>query len=487
MIFIDISVLPVSLPTIQRSLDISELGLQWIVNAYTLALTIFVLAGGRIGMRYGSRKVFCWGLLFFSVGSALCGLSYFEWWFIGSRFIQGIGGALLLPNAIMIIFSAFSRSQRGKAMGLYVSIGAVFLSVGPLIGGLFSQYLSWRFVFWINLPIAVTGLCLTLFSVPKTKGERVSFDFLGFFTSSIGISCLIVPIMQVKRWGWTSPWTLGLLLVGALLLTALLLFDRKVDDPYIDFSFFRNKTFVGAVAGIFCTQFLLMVTVFWAIYFQNIFGYSPAQAGTLSLLSNAPVIIAAPLGGHILDKKGPKIPITIGFILLSISLFWFLQNVRNPSVGMILSAIVPFGCGIPLIFSTSFTTAMSEVSQKKRGIATGLVTATRQFSGTLGLAIMGSLFLSVQNTTAAKSLAGNPATASANPKQFQGLLSNTPESIKALEQLPEKVQFLIKQSFVDSYVQGFTAINTLALVFALIGLSLALWLIKKKTQPDIEM
>ena len=476
MIFIDITVLPITLPTLQRTLDISPLGLQWIVNAYTLALTIFVLAAGRFGDRFGHRKIFCWGLFFFSLGSVLCAVSYFEWWFISARVIQGVGGAMLTPTSAAIIFSTFPASQRGKAIGLYVSIGSVFLALGPFIGGIFSQYLSWRYVFWINIPIALIGFWLTLFSVPKSKGIHRHFDLLGFITCSLGITSIIVALMEAKNWGWTAPITLGLIGLGLILIFLLLLIDRKVTDPYIDLSLFNSRNFNGAISAIFTTQFVLMVTVFWAIYFQTVYGYSPAQAGVISLVSNLPVILAAPIGGHLLDKHGPRIPIAIGFTLVAVSLFWFLQNLENNSIGILLSAIIPFGCGIPLIFSPSFTTAMSEVAPEKRGMASGTTTMLRQFGATLGLAIMGSIFLTIQGGQFSQELQKNSATASISPDDFQGLLSKAPQALDTLKQLPQDAQAFVQQIFLNSTINGFWGINTLALITTVLGLFLSLGL-----------
>lgn len=487
MIFIDISVLPVTLPTLQRTLNMTPLGLQWIINAYTLALTVFVLVAGRCGDRFGHRKVFCWGLLFFSLGSTLCGASYYEWWFITARFIQGIGGAMLVPTSSAIMFSTFPPHQRGKAIGLYVSIGSVFLSLGPLVGGLFSEYLTWRYVFWVNIPIAIIGLCLTLYTVPKSRIQHRPFDMLGFITSTLGISAIIVGIMEAKNWGWSSFLTLGLIALGIILICCLLVIDRKIHDPYIDLSLFKSRNFSGAVSAIFATQFLLMVTIFWAVYFQTVFDYSPAEAGLISLIANLPVILAAPLGGHLLDKHGPRIPISIGFTLLICSLFWFLHNIENRHIGVILSAIIPFGIGIPLIFTPSFTTAMGEVTQEKRGMASGTATMLRQLSATLGLAIMGSLFLTVQEGQFSEELQNHTATATIDPEQFQGLLSQAPQAVAALQKLPSDAQTFVKQIFINSTINGFWGINTLALVIAVCGFFVALSLIKRKKQPNIEM
>ena len=488
MTFIDITVLPVSLPTIQRQLGLSEIGLYWIVNGYILALTVFILAGGRLGDRFGHRTIFMWGLLFFTLGSILCGFSYFQWWFSTSRLIQGVGAALLVPTSASIIFNAFPANQRGKAIGLYVGIGTVFLSLGPFLGGVFSQYFTWRLIFWINIPLAILGFLLTLYAVPNDKGDKKSsFDFIGFFTLTLGISAIVIAFMQVKEWGWFSPWTIGLLIMGIFLIVLLWAVDRKVDDPYIDFSLFRNKTFLGTNVIIFCTQFLLMITVFWSVYFQNAFEFSPAQSGTLGLISNAPLMIVAPLGGHLLDKHGPRIPIILGCLLVISSLLWFLHNIDNKNILILMSAIIPFGCGVPLIFTPTFTTALGEIPAHRRGLASGTTYMLRHLGGTLGLAVMSTLFIKINETQFAQVLKNNVQTASVNPNEFQGLLAKTPAAVQKLQTFAPQTKQFIEQSYLTSYINGFWWINALAIVMAAIGLIFAILLIKKKTQPEIQI
>lgn len=484
MIFIDITVLPVALPTIQRTLGLSEFGLQWIVNAYTLSLTIFLLAGGRFSDRIGHRNGFCLGLVLFAGASALCGLSFAQWWFIFARILQGIGGGILIPSSSAIIYNSFPPQQRGKALGLYVSIGAIFLAAGPMIGGLFTEYLSWRLVFWINLPIACLGFFLTIFCVPQREGTHKPFDLMGFFTFSLGISAIVIALMQSKQWGWLSFWTIGFLVMGCVLLFFLWKIDREVEDPYIDFTLFHNTTFVGSISSIFCTQFLVMVTVFWAIYFQNALGFNPAQAGLLSLLANAPVMIAAPLGGYLLDKFGPRLPIMIGFFLIASSLIWFTQNIETKNIWRLLSAIIPFGFGIPFIYTPSFATALGEIEPTRRGLASGTVGMLRQLGGTMGLAVIGSLFLNVQFGVFASNLKHSTDTANLNPLEFQGLLSGTPEAKENLQKLSELMQAFVKQSYLNSFVDAFWWINSAAIIVALIGLVLALSLIKKKKKQE---
>ncbi len=479
MIFIDISVLPVALPTIQRMLDFSDLGLQWTINAYTLALTVFLLAGGRLGDRYGHRKIFSIGLFTFAFSSALCGLSQVEWWFITSRLLQGMGGAMLIPTSRTIIFSSFPPKERGKALGIYVSIGAVFLGMGPFIGGVLTQYYTWRLVFWINLPIAFIGYLLTTYVVPQFPGKERSFDLLGFTTALLGISSIVVGIMEAKVLGWTSPWIWSMIAFGFILLVLLYKIDRRVEDPYIDFSIFKVRSFIGVNLCIFCTQFLLMTTIFWAIYFQTVLGFTPSAAGLLSMTSNIPIIVSAPLGGYLLDKYGPKLPLTIGFSTIALSLIWFILNIGNSNPLLILSAIIPFGCGVPLVFTPSFTTAMAQISPERRGLASGTSSMIRQFGGTLGLAIIGTILLNVQSSRFTTTLAENAATKNLNPKAFQGLLAKAPEAIEKLQTLPAGVQAYVEKSNLQAYIDSFWMINILAVIMACLGLIFTLTMIRK--------
>ena len=487
MIFLDVTVLPVALPTLQRDLHFSNLGLQWIVNSYILALTLFVLMGGRLGAMFGTRRIFTWGLLTFALGSLLCSFSNTEGFFVFARILQGVGAALSTPNAVSLIFHNFPAKERGKAIGYYISIGSIFLALGPLIGGVFSEYLSWRYIFLINIPIAIVGFFLTLSVVPKIPIEKHKFDLFGFFLATFGMASIVVALMQVQAWGWGSPLTIFMLGIGILLLLCLIIFDRNIEDPYIAFEFFKSRDFSGAVIAIFCVQFLLMVTIFWAIYFQNVFNYSPAQAGAISLLGNAPILIAAPLGGHLLDKHGPIIPMSIGFVIITASLFWFVYNIDNSNIFVLLSATVPLGCGVPLVLTPGFTNALSEVSPQKRGIASGTLTTIRQFGGTIGLAIIGSLYTLFQKVQFSKELALHKDTATLDPNTFQGLLAKAKGAVQALEQLPPDTQVYVKQSYTHAFINAMAKVNTLSACIAIFAFILTLWMIRKKKQPDIDM
>ena len=473
MIFIDISVLPVALPTLQRELNISDLGLQWVINAYTLVLAACVLPAGKLGDRWGMRKTFCLGIGLFAIASALCGLSLSAWWMILSRGLQGIGGAFMLPSTQGIIVSHFPPHQRGKAIGLFVSIGSVFLALGPLIGGSLTTYLNWQYVFWINLPIAAVGMSLTFYCLPPIPGRRERFDLNGFIILSIGISALVVAMMHAQHWGWSSLYTLSFLAAGLMCLYLLYLRKNKADATIVDFNLLTKRSFLSASTCILCNQMLLMVTVFWAIYFQNILGFSASTAGIYSFIANAPLLFAAPIAGHLVDKFGPRLPVTSGFSLIIFSLAWFLLFYRHENIWLLMPTLLFFGFGVSMIFGPSFVALMNDVPAEKRSSASGLNTAIRQFSSTVGLALFGTLYTSIYFNQLGKFLQEEASTASLSPFSFEGLLSKSPAALKAAESLsPHAMQYVV-HSAKNSFLDAFFWMNLSAICIAVIGIAIA--------------
>lgn len=480
MIFVDVTVLPVVLPTLQRELKLSDLGLQWIVNAYTLVLAVLVLSGGKLGDRWGLKKTFCFGIGMFAAASASCGLSTTEWWMIMSRGLQGIGGAFMLPATQGIIIAHFPPHQRGKAIGLYVSTGSIFLAIGPLIGGSLTSYLSWHYVFWINLPIAAIGLLMSLWIVPSMPKKDEPFDLKGFLIQACGICCLIIALMQAQKWGWFSLPTLTLILTGILLL--YLLFRRKntPNASILDFELIRKRSFRASSSCVFLNQLVIMITVFWAIYFQNILGFSASKAGFYSFIANIPVLFAAPLGGFLVDHFGPRRPVMIGFGLITFSLSWFLFFMNHESIWRLMPTLVTFGFGVSMIFTPSFVAMMNEVPAEKRGAASGINSALRQFSSTLGLALFGTFYSSLFFKKLETALTANTNTENFTPLQFEGLLSKAPHALHFLSMLSAQDAAYVVQSAKQAFLEAFSLINFVAALLAFSGVLIAWRLLKNQ-------
>lgn len=397
LVFLDNTIIPVALPTIQKSLGFSSVGLLWIVNTYLLVLASLMMVGGRLYDIIGKRRTYLWGLTLFGLGSLLGGISSVQWGLLLGRGIQGVGGALIVPTTGAILIESFPQGERGKAIGFNTGISSFFLLIGPAIGGLLTQYLNWRYIFFVNVPIVIYGFIMAHLYLPKEEMKKGSFHFVGAMFFTLSMVALVVGLMEGGEKGWSSLVPLSSFLLFILFFVTFLVSSKKSADPFIDMSLFKLKNYRAAILVIFFSQLVVMVSVLWAIYFQEQWKYTPTQTGLLILLATSPVIFMAPLSGYLTDRFGPKLPISIGFILLFLCLSWFgMNDSQGPSAYLLVPALLPFGCGIPLIMAASMTLALSSAQEKQLGQASSLTTTVRQVSATMGVALMTAFYQTAQ-------------------------------------------------------------------------------------------
>jgi EmrB/QacA subfamily drug resistance transporter len=480
MIFVDITVLPVALPTIQRYFEASATMLQWILNSYTLTLGVFVITGGKLGDLWGRKKCFFLGLALFSLASASCAISQHIYWFIFSRALQGIGAAILIPTTYSILLTSFPQQERGKALGTYMSVGSIFLSLGPLIGGSLTEFFSWRLIFFINIPIALIGFILSKIFVVESVNKKAVIDIKGFFFLSIGIVSMILPIMQGNFWGWWSIKTLSLFALSIILLYRLYQHEKLSLHPFIDFKLYKKKTFLGANICILCNQLQISVTVYWAIYIQNILHYTPAQAGMLGIIANLPIFFMGPIAGFLSDRCGPKIPVTFGFIFVFLSLATFTLH-PDPSLNLLLAIFIFYGCGVRLIYTPSIAFAMEHVNDQKKGMISGMTATLRQIGSTLGIAVFTALFINKETMIFFYDVIHNPSLSNVPTFNWQGIIPKIPSSIAFVESLPHQAASDIMLYAKEAYKAGFVYINAIASLIAVIGIILS-WLLFPKNQ-----
>ncbi len=396
LIFLDNTIMPVALPTIQNEFALSGNELVWVVNSYLLALTALMLIGGRLYDLFGMRRIYYWGLSIFTLGSIGGGMSTGAWVLLLGRILQGIGGALIVPTTGAILIHVFDKKNRAKALGVNTGISSIFLILGPAIGGLLTQYANWRYIFWINLPVLLFGFIMTGILLPKGRKKEESFHFLGAVPLALTAIGLVVPLMEGQQWGWLSPLALGFF-GGAVACFLLFIWSsRRTRYPIVDRIVFQKPFFIGSTLAIFLTQFLLMVTVFWAIYFQNVLKYSPIETGMIIMSATLPVAALAPLGGYLTDRYGAKWPMLAGFFLLSTSLVWFSYAAYDRNILRLIPGLLAFGCGIPMILSPAFVTALSHMPPEKLGAASSFTMTLRQFGSTLGVAALNAVYFSCQ-------------------------------------------------------------------------------------------
>lgn len=395
--FMEQSILLVALPTMQGDLNATNLELQWCVNAYLLAIAIFVLISGKIGDRIGHRSALWWGIVGFALSSLVCGASQNPALFIVARAFQGLSAALMFPSQTAMIPRLFPPEQRGQANGMIVSIGSLFLIIGPLIGGYLTEHLSWRWIFWINIPIAGVGLYLIRAFLPKVEPTKSRIDFPGFIYFAISIGALTTCLMEAANWGWESVVTWSLMAVAVLFAFFLLSRERKAPHPFLELTLFKKPLFAAININVAIVQFIMMVSVIRSIYFQDILRYTPAQTGWMIFASACPVFFMSTISGWLSDRFSPKLPIAIGYVALIISFVWFGFS-PTPGLVSLLIALIVFGIGLPSILTPSFASAMSAVPLEKTGVAFGVILTLRMLGGAVGLALINLFVSGVQHS-----------------------------------------------------------------------------------------
>lgn len=394
VILLDETVISVALHTIQQDLGLSRLSAHWVVNIYLLVLACFAGAAGRGGDILGMRPLLGAGLLIFGTASALGGFADNGTWLLVARGVQGIGAALIFPLSLVVLIQSFDEDERGLALGLYGGIGTIFLSLGPLVGGFLTEYLSWRWIFWVNPPIVLVVALITwaCWRDPKRSQQR-KFDWKGLVLLVPGLAAMVFAIMEGPDRGWLQPEVLAALVAGVFLLTLFVRAERTFDNPLIAITLFENSSFAASNMILFTAQFgKIVLFVFGASYFQFVLKYSPLAAGAALLLIAVPQIFIAPVAGRIADHFGTRTPSLIGtafgtLAIVMVAFGMYLQNTDFVYAGFIL-----WGCCVPFLFVPPRRAIMLAVPQHLHGQASGISMTFQLLGGTVGMALGSSVY-----------------------------------------------------------------------------------------------
>jgi EmrB/QacA subfamily drug resistance transporter len=395
MIMLDNTVVNVALPSIQRDLGASLSSLEWIVNGYTLSFAVLLATGGRLGDIFGRRLMFLIGVVIFALSSATAGLAVDTTSLVSSRVVQGVGAALMMPATLSIVTDAFPPHERGKAMGTWAGVSALALAVGPVLGGFLTEHVSWRAIFYLNIPVAVGAVAAALFAVRESRDTTVGrdVDYLGVATLTATLTAIILALVEGNSWGWGSPEIVALLVGGAIGLVAFVAIELRVRAPMVEFHFFADRNFLGAVVVALIVSFAMLgVFFFLALYMQNILGYSALEAGLRFLPSTLMIVIVAPIAGRLADRFGPRWLIAGGLAIVSLSLYTFSGIAVDSSYGDLLPGFMLLGIGIAMTMSPMTSAAMNAVAVEKAGIASGVLSMFRMVGGSLGVAVTGAIF-----------------------------------------------------------------------------------------------
>jgi EmrB/QacA subfamily drug resistance transporter len=395
MIMLDNTVVNVALPSIQRDLDASISGLEWTINGYTLSFAVLLATGGRLGDIFGRRRMFLLGVVIFAVSSATAGLALSSTDLVLSRVVQGVGAALMMPATLSIITDAFPAHERGKAMGMWAGVSALALAVGPVLGGFLTEHVSWRAIFYLNIPVAIGAVTAALFAVRESRDTTVGreVDYLGVVTLTAGLTALVLALVEGNAWGWGSAEIVALLAGAVLGLVAFVAVELRVEVPMVEFRFFADRNFLGAVVVALIVSFAMLgVFFFLALYMQNILRYSPLEAGVRFLPSTLMIVGVAPVAGRLSDRFGARWLIVAGLAIVAASLFSFSGLAVDSGYLDLLPGFMLLGVGIALTMSPMTSAAMNAVAVEKAGIASGVLSMFRMVGGSLGVAVTGAIF-----------------------------------------------------------------------------------------------
>ena len=396
MVVLDATVVNVALPSIQHGLSFSAANLQWVVNAYTLIFGGFLLLGGRAADLLGRKRLFVAGVILFSAASLLNGVAQSSGMLIFGRGLQGLGGALVSPAALAIITTTFTdQAERTKALGVWSAIAAGGGAVGLIMGGVLTDVASWRWVFFVNVPVGIITIALALRYVAESRVRTAqrSFDIAGAVTVTAGLVLLVYTIVKAQEFGWGSGRTVGLGAVAFGLLAAFLAIERRSAAPLMRLSIFRVRTIaVSDTVLLLAASGLFGMFFFASLYVQEILGYSPLKAGLAFLPITAGIIIGAGLSQQLIKRVGVRNISIFGLVLASAGMLYLTQLPVNGSyVSDLLVGLLPMSIGMGLVFVPITLLATSGVSNDDSGLASGLFNTAQQVGGSLGLAILSTL------------------------------------------------------------------------------------------------
>ncbi len=405
MIMLDNTIVTVALPTIRRDLKIGISELEWIVTAYTLTFAAFILIGGKLADLLGRRLMFNVGLAVFTVSSFLCGSAGDIHLLIGARAVQGVGAAIMIPSTLSIVTATFPPRQRGTAIGVWAGTAGMALAIGPLLGGILTQQLSWHWIFFVNVPVGVLAIIVSraVISESRDTSHEQGLDLPGLLSSGLSLFALTYALIEGNSRGWSSPLIVSLFAGSGVLMLAFVLLELRQRLPMLELSLFRIGNFVGSVlVALLVSLAMFGVFFFMSLYIQNIIGYSPTRAGASFLPMTILVILVAPFAGRFSDRIGSRWLMGAGMMLVAISLYLFSRVGLNTTYPELLPAMITGGIGMPLAMSPTTAAAMATVPVDKAGVGAGVLNSFRQVGGSLGIALLGAIMASQSSSFVAQ-------------------------------------------------------------------------------------
>jgi EmrB/QacA subfamily drug resistance transporter len=403
---LDITIVNVALPSIGRDLDAGVSGLQWTVDAYTLVLASLLMFAGSTADRLGRKRIFVAGLATFTLASVLCSLAPTVELLVAFRVLQAVGGSMLNPVAMSIVTNTFTEPrERAQAVGVWGAVFGISMALGPILGGALVSSIGWRSIFWVNLPVGLAAMALALRFIPESRAPRPRrFDPVGQTLVIVLLATLTFGIIEAPTRGWTSPVILAAFGAAAGALLGLLLYEPRRDEPLIELRFFRSIPFASAIVisvSAFAAfgGFLFLNT----LYLQEGHDLSPVKAGLATAPLALMIVVASPLSGRIVGRRGPRLPLLVAGVAMAVGCAMLTAIDAGTSLAWLFAAYVVFGLGFGLVNAPITNAAVSGMPRAQAGVAAAIATTSRQVGQTLGVAVVGAIATSHLGPAAATS------------------------------------------------------------------------------------
>lgn len=467
MAFIDGTVVNVALPALQTNLNATAVDVQWVIEAYALLLSALLLVGGSLGDHYGRRRTFLLGVLIFALSSGACGLAGNICQLIIARAFQGLGAALLVPGSLAIISNSFSEQERGRAIGTWSGFSAITTGIGPVLGGWLIEHVSWRAVFYINVPLAVVVILISLRHIAENSDrERTRVDWFGAFLAALGLGALIYGLIESSQVGFGTPLVTIALAIGVSVLLLFLFLESRVSQPMLPLTLFRSRTFAGTNLLTFLLYAALGGTLFFLpLNLIQVQHYSATAAGAALLPFILIMSLLSRWSGGLVARYGPKVPLIIGPAITAAGyLLFLLPGIGGNYSTTFFPAVVFLGLGMAITVAPLTTTVMNSIPQNRAGIASGVNNAVARTASLIAIAVLGVVMLNVFKNTLGQRLITSKLPASV-VQAVQGQ-STKLAAIDIPTNLDSAIQQAIRRQIGESFVVGFRWVMAIGAVLA---------------------
>ncbi len=485
MLLLDITVVNVALPDIQVALHSSFADLQWVVDAYALTLAAFLLTAGVLGDMYGRRGMFAIGLVLFSAASLTCGLATTPLMLNLSRAAQGVGGAIMFATSLALIAQAFSGKERGTAIGVYGAVVGGAVAVGPLVGGAITSGIGWRWIFFVNIPIGVVAVVITLAKVDNAKvstGRRI--DWLGFVTFTSSLFLLVYALVQGNAKGWGSTYIVSMLVASAVLMVVFVVGEWRQSDPMLDLGLFRRPAMVGVSLGSFTlSASIFAMFLYLTLYLQTVLGYSPFQAGVRFLPLTMLAFVVAPIAGKLTVRVQSRFMMSLGLLLVALSCE-LMSHVQATSTWLVLlPGFLVGGVGVGITNPVLASGAVSVVPPERSGMSSGAASTFRQVGIATGIAGLGAVFVHQVGPAVLSSLESTPVGRAVVARGGSGLgeALSTGGVRQAAAAIPvPAARHALLTAYQAGFVSTFDHLMSISVVVAMVGAVGCLFLVRQK-------